>query len=178
MIFVVSLPLLRIPEKVISERFASLIILFAVIPVIYFNVLTMRQESAKVGEFLRGLDTNLSRGSFVMEYKTKFPEWSDIDVLMHAASYYGISKGCVDVGNYEAGLPYFPVQFMEKLPPFPSQDQIAYDADKIRWPLYPCISYLFGWDLDTVEIKRLGKEFHIIRQGGRLTVWQRNSVPP
>ena len=177
-IFVVSLPLLRIPEKVISERFASLIILFAVIPVFYFNVLTMRQESAKVAEFLRGLDTNLPIDSFVMEYKTIFPEWSDIDVLMHAASYYGISKGCVDVGNYEAGLPYFPVQFIKTLPPFPSQDQIAYDADKIRWPLYPCIRYLFGWDLDTVEIKRLGKEFHIIRQEGRLTVWQRNSVPP
>ena len=176
-IFLVMLPLLRVPAGVISGRFATAIIMAAVILVFVFNSIVMRQESAKVGEFLRGLNTGPPRGAFVMAYKTKFPEWSNIDVLRHAASYYGIYNGCVDLGNYEAGLPYFPVQFRKTLPALPSQDQVEYDPAKIRWSLYPCIRYIFGWDLETGERIKLGKEFDIIREDGRLTIWQRNLAP-
>jgi hypothetical protein len=175
-IFLILLPLLRIPRESNQSRFASFIILCSIIPVFYFNILALRHESDRVKEFLGGLEVDMPTGSFVMGYKTKFPEWSDIDVLMHTASYYGIYKGCVDIGNYEAGLPYFPVRFKETLPSFPSQDTIAYDPAKINWSLYPCIGYLFAWDLKQGERDGLGKEFRIIKETGRLTVWERK--PP
>jgi hypothetical protein len=175
-ILLILLPLLRIPGKSDQSRFASFIILCSIIPVFYFNILALRHESDRVKEFLGGLDVDLPTGAFIMGYKTKFPEWSDIDVLMHTASYYGLYKRCVDIGNYEAGLPYFPVRFKSTLPPFPSQDTIAYEPAKINWSLYPCIGYLFAWDMKQGERESLEKEFNIIKDTGRLTVWERK--PP
>jgi hypothetical protein len=176
-ILLTSLPLLFLAETQPKRNFIA----FAgiIITVLFWscNVVVFSHQSKIVKEYLHGLKTGLPGGAFVMTYKTKDAGWSRADVLAHAASYYGIYNGCVDVGNYEAGLPYFPVQFRKTLPTFPSLDQITYEPAKINWPLYPCIRFLFGWDLDTGERIRLGYEFHIIREEGRLTVWQRNPVP-
>ena len=70
-----------------------------------------------------------------MTYKKRDPEtgWPRVDVLMHGASYYGIFKGCVNIGNYETGHDYFPIKFKETTPKFPSLDQITYKAETINW---------------------------------------------
>jgi hypothetical protein len=172
-IFLILLPLLRIPKETISDRFASVIMVCTVINVFIFNACAVRQQSASVEEFVSGKDVTITPGAIAMGYKSKFPQWSDIDVLMHAASYYGIEKRCVEVGDYEAGLPYFPVRFRDTLPPRPSQDTIAYDPAKINWPLYPSIRYLFAWDLEPGERDILAKEFRVIRENRRLSIWER-----
>jgi hypothetical protein len=110
-----------------------------------------------------------------MTYKPKGNGWSRVDVLAHAASYYGIYNGCVDTGNYEAGLPYFPVQFRKSLPTFPAADQITYSPAQIEWSHYLSIRYLFAWDLETSERKNLSTDFHIVLEEHRLTIWERNT---
>jgi hypothetical protein len=173
-IFLIMLPLLRIPEEVMSRSFASVLVAGVASLSFAFNVGVMRQESARVADFLRGMDTNLPKHSLVMAYKTKFPEWSGIDVLMHGSSYYCLKKGYVDVGNYEAGLPYFPVRYKGTLPLLPSSDQITYEAETIDWLRYPSIRILIGWDITGIEKAELSKYYKIIREEGMLTVWQRN----
>ena len=93
---------------------------------------------------------------------------------MHAASYYGIVNGCVDVGNYETGLEYFPIKFKDEKPRFPSLDQIGYKAENINWPDYPSVQYLLGWEIDKTDTKKLSKFFHVIYKDAPFSLWQRN----
>ena len=111
-----------------------------------------------------------------MTYKKIDPEagWPRVDVLMHGASYYGIFKGCVDIGNYETELDYFPIKFKDNIPSFPSSDQIAYRPETINWSEYPAIQYVLGWKVDKNDKEKLSKFFHIIYQKEPLSIWQRN----
>jgi hypothetical protein len=177
-ILLAGLPLLFLRETQSRKNFISFAGIIITLLFWSCNAAVFSNQSKIVEEYLGGLRTDLPRGAFVMTYKTKYAGWSRVEVLMHAASYYGIYNGCVDVGNYEAGLPYFPVQFRKTLPPFPSQTRIAYKPAEIKWSLYPCITYLLGWDLDTGERIKLANEFHTIREDRRLTIWQRNSASP
>ena len=177
-ILLVVLPLLFLNETQTVRTFVTTAGVFISVLFLCCNLVVFSDQCGTIREYLGGLRTDLPRGSLVMTYKTKDSGWSRIDVLAHAASYYGIYKGTVDIGNYEAGLPYFPVQFRKTLPSLPPRKQIEFRTANIEWSLYPSIRYLFGWDLDRVEREKLGREFHIIREEGRLTVWDRNSVTP
>ncbi len=103
--------------------------------------------------------------------KTGLPR---IDALMHAASYYGIFKGCVDIGNYETGLDYFPIKFKDNIPSFPTLDQIGYKAETIDWPDYPSIQYLLGWEINKNDTEKLSKFFHVIYKNAPFSLWERN----
>ena len=177
-ILLAGLPLLFLKETETRNKFLAFAGIGTTLLFFCCNVYLFSIQCGTVEEYLGGLRTELTKGAYVMNYRTRDAGWTRIDVLAHAASYYGIYKGTVDIGNYEAGLPYFPVQFRKTLPPLPPRKQIEFRPEKIEWSLYPCISYLFGWDLDPIERKRLGLEFHIIKEEGRLTVWERNSVTP
>jgi len=172
------LPLLRIPEGIISERFV--LITGTIIATLFFayNATLLWQQNAKVEKFLSGLNAGLPKGAYVMTYKKIESKagWPREYVLMHAASYYGIIKGCVDIGNYETGLDYFPVHFKDTIPRFPSLDQIGYKADTIKWSDYPSIQYLLGWEVDKTDIKKLSKFFHAIWEEDSFSIWQINSV--
>lgn len=175
-ILLVLLPLLDSQEKHLSNRFVS--ITFAGGAGIFFivNALLFSQQSAAVEKYLSGLRAGIPQGAFVMTYKTQAPEWSRIDVLMHAASYYGVYGGCVDVGDYEASLHfhYFPVHFRNPLSAIPSSEQIDYKPATINWPDYPSVQYLIGWEINSRETKRLAEFFHVIWLDGPLSIWQKN----
>ena len=132
-----------------------------------------------VQKFLNGLKADLHNG-YVMTYKKRDPEagWPRVDVLMHAASYYGIFNKCVDIGDYETGLDYFPIKFKKTIPRFPPLDQIAYRVETINWSEYPSIQYVLGWETDKNDKEKLSKFFHIIWQKTPLSIWQRNSTTP
>lgn len=171
-IFIVALPLLRIPDSPLLRRFSLAVIAGAVGLNFAVNAFLMQQQSGKVDKYVNGLGAGLPKGAFVMTFKTK-DEWSRIDVLMHAASYYGIFGGCVDVGNYATSFDYFPVRFKRTLPAFPPPAQIDYKPESINWADYPSIQYLIGWELDEVEMKELGRYYRLIRQDAPLFIWQR-----
>jgi hypothetical protein len=146
-IFIILLPLLRINKKFFSERFVLVSISSVAIIFFVFNTAILWQQSNKVEEFLNGLNADIPKGAYVMTYKKIDPKagMPRVDVLMHGASYYGIFKSCVDIGNYETGFDYFPIKFKANTPSFPSLDQIIYESETIDWPDYPSIQYLLGW---------------------------------
>jgi hypothetical protein len=177
-IFLIILPLLRIDEKFISKRFvlisgASITGLFLIV-----NTAVFWQQSAKVQKFLSGLNAGIPKGAFVMNYNKWDPEphWPRIDVLMHAASYYGMFNGCVNIGNYETKYDYFHIHFKDTIPAFPPPAQIGYKVETINLANYPCIQYILGWDINKNDIKKLNQFYHIIYENDPFTIWQRISV--
>jgi len=174
----ILLPLLRINKKFFSERFVLVSIASVAVLFFAFNSIILWQQSSKVQKFLSGLNADIPKGAYVMTYKKIDPEagWPRIDALMHAASYYGIFKGCVDIGNYETGLDYFPIKFKNTIPGFPSLDQIAYRAETINWSEYPSIQYVLGWEINKNDTEKLSKFFHVIYRNDPFSLWERKSI--
>jgi len=178
-ILLITLPLLRFHEKILSKRFVVITSVIIAILFSAFNATLLWQQSAKVEKFLSGLNAEIPKGAFVMTYNKSWDdEWSRVDVLKHAASYYGIFKGCVDIGNYETERYYFPIKFKDTIFPIPSPGKIGYEVGTINWQDYPSIQYLLGWKIDKTDTKKLSKFFHIIREEDPFSIWQRNSVNP
>jgi hypothetical protein len=171
-IFIVALPLLRIPRSSLLSRFSVSVAIASAGAIFAMNAFLMQEQSAKVDKYVSGMSAGLPKGAFIMTYKTK-EDWSRIDVLMHAASYYGILGGCVDIGNYSTSFDFFPVHFSPFITAFPSPAQIDYKPKSIDWAEYPAIQYLIGWDLGDSEMKELAKSYHLIRRDEPLSIWQR-----
>ena len=179
-IFIILLPLLRINKKLFSGRFVLVSIASVAILSFVFNTGILWHQSVKVEKFLSGLNAGLPKGAYVMTYKKRDPNagWPRVDVLMHGASYCGIFNRCVDIGNYETGLDYFPIKFKNTIPRFPPLDQIAYRAETINWLEYPSIQYLLGWEIDKNDKNKLNNFFHIIYEKDFFSLWQRNTITP
>ena len=175
-ILLIIVPLLRIPDTVFFRRFGQIAIAVVVTIFFAFNSAILWSQNLMVEKFLSGLNAGLPRGAFVMTYKPEVAKWPRVDVLLHAASYYGIFKGCVDIGNYETTLFYFPVHFKNRLPPFPSPYQIAYEPAKIDWPRYPAIQFLLGWDIEAKSEEKMLNNFRIIEKDGPFSIWKRNNL--
>jgi hypothetical protein len=172
-ILLVASPLLRIPETILLKRIVSIVIAGIVSIFFVFNIVILWQQSNKIEKFLSGLYIGLPKGAFVMTYKTKDPERTTVDILLHTASYYGIFRGCVDIGNYEATSDLFPVHFSKNIPAMPPEQQISYKPETINWNNYPGIQYLLGWEINSKEKEELSKYFHIIFEKDQFSVWQR-----
>ncbi len=173
-IFLIVLPLLRFPERVISQRLCSVVTAGIAVLFIVFNAKILWQQSTIVKNFTSGLQAPLPKGAFIMCYKNKNSGSSRADVLMHAASYYAIDKRCVYIGNYEAGITLFPVRFKSGLPLLPSQDQVIYDPETIQWEKYPRIDYVIGWKIDEGSRRKLERSFYPILENESISIWCRN----
>ncbi len=176
-ILLIMLPRFQIPDTVFWKRFGLKILTGTVCFFFAFNTVILWQQSKKVEKYLSGLNTSLPKGAYVMTYKRKDPKasWLRVDVLMHAASYYGILKGCVNIGNYEAVRDYFPIHFKDTIPMFPSTDQIGYRPETIDWHDYPSVQYIFGWDVNKNGTEQLSKFFHIIWEEDSFGIWKKIS---
>lgn len=126
-ILLVALPILHAPVRHMSPRFTSSILVFIAMLFFLVNAAVMHQKSSCIEDFLKGLSQDFTKGAFIMTYKNN-DDYFRIDVLLHAASYYGISKGVVVLGNYEATRDLFLVRVQEHLAGFS-----AYRSD-----LIPC----------------------------------------
>jgi hypothetical protein len=175
-ILLILLPLLQINNRLFSERFVIISTVSVAVFFFAFNSIIFWQQSKKVEEFLSGLNADLPKGAYVMTYKRIDPKVGipRVDVLLHGASYYGIFKGCVDIGDYETGLDYFPVKFKDSVPRFPSLDQIAYRAETINLAEFPSIQYILGWEVDKNDTEKLSKFFHVIYERPPFSLWERN----
>jgi hypothetical protein len=172
-IFLIMLPLLRFPQATIFQHGTAIV---AGLAVLFFasNAAILWSDNLKIERFLSGLHIDIPRGSFVMTYKTKLATSSRVDTLLHAASYYGIKKGCVDVGDYEASFDYFRIRFRKGISPIPPQEQISFAPTTINLAEYPSIRYLLGWETNNKERAELNNYYRVIYEDEPLTVWQRN----
>ena len=133
----------------------------------------MWHQSQAVKLFNHGLTVNFPVGAFIMTYKTNTSN-SLHDPLIHAASYYGIFKHCVNIGNYETNYDYFPVKFKSTIPKFPMAHQIVYAPRTINLAHYPSVQYILEWEISSLDKIRLSKYYHFVFEAVSLTVWKRN----
>lgn len=175
-ILLTSLPFLSFPGNIISPRFLSRLLAVTAFLCFAINASVIRQQSTIISKYLAGLQADLPKRSFIMPYKSADTNYSRIDVLMHGAAYYGIFKGCVNISDYEAGRPYFPVRFRNSLPPFPSSDQIIYEPGTIKWAVYPAIQFLISWKTANSESRKLSQYFEVIWQDAPVSIWKRRDL--
>jgi len=173
-ILLIALPLLKLPETIFWNRHGLAVIVVAVMVSFLINTFILFGQSKKIDAFVRGVQAEIPEHSLIISYKTKFPDYGSVDVLLHAASYYGIFKRCVNIGNYEAAIPHFLIRFKKDLPPIPSSYQIAYRPKPIHWKLYSSIDYVLAWEIVEDDLKTLSIYYYMIWQDGPISIWRRN----
>lgn len=124
---------------------------------------------------MEGMGAGLPRNSCILTFK-KRTRHSRVDPLLHASSYYALRHGCVDVGNYEAQVPFFPVRFREGFPETPALEEVEAAPSRIDWERFPYIGYLLGWQVSAGDAIRLNGNFEVWCRKGHLTVWKRKQL--
>ncbi len=176
LILLLSLPILEVPSRSFIER--RQVTVFAALSGVFLllNSILLFNESASVREFTGGVGSGVVRGPFIMTYREKVPRWARVDPLLHAASYYGIAAGCVDVGNYEVGPDYFQVRVREGTPAFPPEPQVSYAIESLDLSRYTFINELLGWEIGAKEPSLVRNQFEKVWHEGKLSIWRRTGV--
>ena len=173
LIYLLAIPLLEIPHaKKLMKYFFSFLIA-VICSYILVSTVLFYQQNNKIVEFLAGQHVKIEKGSFLAAYRERdFTSDVRVDVLLSAVSYYAILNKSVNVGNYEAGTPFFPVRFKPHIrrPPL---NQIEAEPATIDWLQYPSIRYLFGSDVKQSSRKELEKVFELIFEEGKTSIWRR-----
>jgi hypothetical protein len=172
-VLIMALPLLRFPEKSFFRKFEIFFVIFVVVISFVFNTVVLYGESGKVETFLRGKEANFREGAIVMTYKRSKTPSAEVDVLVHAISYYGIEKKLVNLGNFEAERKTFPTRYKGSFPPVPRVTQIEKSPETIQWSQYPSIRYVFGWEISDGDRENLKEYFKLIWQENQLSIWER-----
>jgi hypothetical protein len=172
-LFLFSLPLLRIPVTGLLCRYKSHIVVFLAASFFVFNSVILYQESCRVERYLSGLSFNIPKGSYVMSYIPKTLRWSRVNVLLHAVSYYCLAHQCVDIGNYEARMQYFPVHFKNSNPILPHYGEIAYAPRTVIFSDYPAIDYVISFDIEKADAEKISHDFQLVWSDDPLSIWQR-----
>ena len=109
----------------------------------------------------------------MLNFKTSRPVTSRADVLLHAVSHYALVHNAVNVGNYEARVEYFPVQFRTDRLLLPSMAAIEHSPWKIDWDRYQKIEYLVAWKMVKEEKDNIEVFFNLVFKEQNLTIWIR-----
>ena len=155
-------------------RYGSIMIVSGVALVFLFNAAFMWKHSSLVKSYMGGLHVSMFQNNLMMNYKKFGLDTSRVDVLLHAVSHYALVHKAVDVGNYQARIDLFPVQFKNALPPVPPRELIELSPWEINWSSYPDIEYLVVWDLKQEEKHSIKKFFSPTFEKDNLSIWQRN----
>ena len=140
------------------------------------NSVLFGQKSREVATFMEGLRPGCSKGEPVMLFKRdRDGAWPKIDTILHAASYYGIFNGCIDIGNYEVLSTLFPVRLRKQHASFPPQNIIENDPDSINFYQYPTLMEVIGWKLLPQTREHLQSIFTVSFENSKLTLLHRRS---
>ena len=172
-IYLLLIPLLRIPDGEFFKKYLKFMIIAIVLISFGVNSMVLRRESLKVENSLTGLQAELPRGAFLVSYKRLSAESGRVDALLHVASYYGIYKKVVDVGNYEARAPFFPIILKKGLGAWPSLYEIEAYPEFIDWNLFPAVEFLLGMKIGEDDRIRLSGLFSPIFEDREITIWRR-----
>jgi hypothetical protein len=135
--------------------------------------------------FNRGLEEFTSGVPLIEENATILPisfdhkgEAARIGVYRHAASYYCLSGGAIDLANYEGAKTYFPIKYKSSLDPFAIMGTIESQRGNI-WPQkYPArIDYVLLWaaPVEFPCLSWIEKNYELIHSEGRLKLYRRNN---
>lgn len=102
-----------------------------------------------------------------------------LPLLGHAMSYGAAERCLVDLGNYEAGLPFFPVQFRPGVnrPPIIALETAPGDYDPQRWA--ESVDYVYTWKMlaDAPVAARLAEHYELAAENGEARLYARRGVP-
>jgi hypothetical protein len=176
-LFLIVLPVLKIPEDGVFRRFGGVILPGIALFFLLVNAAIFYQQSSCIQEFLSGLTYPIPRKAIIVTYKPRVYEWPRVDSLLHAASYYGMEKGSIDAGNYELLTGLFPVKFKHRPPLLPNEKMISYFPGRINWRHYPSIGFLLGWEVDGNGREKLKECFSPVFTQKRFSLWVRKAGP-
>jgi len=172
-ILLIILPLLAcVNDKAVPFISFGLIVVASLS--VALNIFVFRQQSDEVSVLLSGIESGCKKGDGILLYRTSLPDWPKVEVLLHATSYYGMSNGCIDLGNYETGYAgLFPVQYKQNIGPLPEEREFAYGYGNINFSRYPVVTRLIGWDLKHDDLNKIGGLFDRVFLNDKLTIWSR-----
>lgn len=102
---------------------------------------------------------------------------STLRLLSHAMSHGAAQRRLVDLGNYEAGLPFFPVQFRRdvKRPPIISIETAPGDYDPNAWA--DAVDYVYTWKMpaDAPLAARLAERYDLAAEHGEARLYARRA---
>lgn len=172
-LLILCLPLAEHPSSGFINRFQLVIYPGIATLFLLTNSIILGQQSARIEEFLEGMRVDIPRYTFIATYKPCTKDWARVDPLLHAASYYGIAKKCIDAGNYETASAISPIHFRHMIPTLPRQHIIAFYPNRINWAEYPAIKFILGWRVNECNGNVLSKNFKIVLKENRFSLWQR-----
>lgn len=174
--WVILILLLPLFSDVIKKP--NIVIDFCIIAAAIFslaiNIIIIKNETKNILTFVSGLNFGCSKGDSIMLYKTRQQLWPKIDTILHSPSYYGISNGCVDVGNYQATTNLFPIKFKKNITSVALLNHIENDPISIDFSKYNEISEVIGWDLSQEMQTNLNPFYKMYFSNGNLTLWRRH----
>lgn len=173
-ILLLLLPLIRFPVSDIFMRSKSIIIICFAILIFMFNSAFMWKHSFLVEDYTIGLTVPIPKDSLIMGFKHAGMDTARADILLHAISHYALAHKTVNVGNYEARLEYFPVQFSEDFPTVPSRALIEISPWEIDWNRYPDIDFLVAWEIEQDERNKINKFFGLVFEQESLSIWSKD----
>jgi len=168
------LPVLKMPGGARWKKWGGKLIIAFLCVSLLVNTLVLYQGSRKVSRFLVGMYSDLPRGAVVATYRHE--ERGRLllaDVLLHGASYYGLFRQCVDIGNIEAQFPHFQIRFRDSLLPVPAAGRLAHAPSTVEWERFPQVEYVLGWKLLQRDAAVLGRFYEHAWSEGALSLWKR-----
>ena len=171
-IFLLILPIFA-DLRVDAIKVVNLAIMVAAIFSLFTNVAILNYENKRLSIFLSGLNFGCSTGDSIILYKPKPDSWPIIDTLLHAPSYYGIFNGCVNLGNYEARTPLFPIKFKNNMTSFSLLSRIENKPESVDFSEHAEIVEVIGWDISEEMKKKLQYFYAMSFLNDKLTLWRR-----
>jgi hypothetical protein len=102
-------------------------------------------------------------------------QYSTLPLLSHAMSYGAAERRLVDLGNYEAGLGFFPVQFRPGIrrPTIFSLETAPADYDPTAW--VDAVDYIYTWKMppDAPLMARLDEHYDLVVDEGDARLYAR-----
>lgn len=156
---------------------AVLWILAPLVALLHLGVITASYRVAN-----RDLAVFMAASGLIKERATILPvvnpwlpgRFAGVNYLEHAASYYALAGDRVDLLNYEAALPYFPVKWRAGRPPAYNADDKAHTPVIVYNAGEPPADYILGWEINPfgVETRRLLRGYALIYSEGDLMVFE------
>lgn len=98
-----------------------------------------------------------------------------LSLLSHAMDYRAAERRLVHLGNYEAGLPFFPVQFRNDVerPSIFSLETDPGGYDVARWA--PIVDYVYSWKMpaDAPVAQKLAEQYDLVASEGEARLYRR-----
>lgn len=103
-----------------------------------------------------------------------------IGIYRHAASYYCVARGAINLANYEGDKTYFPLMYKPEVNPFAAMGMVESQRGNLNPERYPGrIDYVLLWSAPP-EFPALGwiaRNFDLVHAQGRLKLYRNRGLP-